>query len=70
MPRTNGRAAISKPRRGPGRPRGVSRSEYLILQRLVKADKTTWERLEAEGICLPVARKSEYRRQVEERLKQ
>ena len=54
---------------GPGRIRGVVRAQYLVLRRMVKEGKTTWEELEREGIVFPPLRESEFRRQVQQQLR-
>ena len=57
---------FGKPFRGPGRPRGVTRPQYLILARMVRDGLFTWKELEATGVVLHPARESDYRRAVKE----
>lgn len=59
----------AKPQRLPGRTRGVTRNQYLVLRRMVKAGETTWAELERRGIVLPAGKESDYRKAVLEGLK-
>jgi hypothetical protein len=66
--KTNGSATLSTPKRGPGKIRGVTPSQYTALARMVRRKETTWEQLEREGIVLPSQRESEFRRAVKRQL--
>jgi hypothetical protein len=57
-----------KPKRGPGRIRGLTRAQYLVLSRMVRLKETTWDRLEQEGIVLPPQSESNFRRSVKRRI--
>jgi hypothetical protein len=56
------------PKEGKGRTRGLTSARYLTLNRLVNEGKTTWEKLEQEGLALPSKRKSCFRKMVEKKL--
>jgi len=59
----------NKPKRGPGRIRGVDRATYLVLNRMVANGEATWDELERKKIVFPAGARSDYRRAVLKALK-
>jgi len=66
--RRNVTTITSRPQRGPGRIRGLTRAQYLVLRRMVQNGETTWEELERKHVVLPSGHESDYRRNVRTQL--